>query len=309
VTDGDIRRALLRSVSLEEPVEKIMNRSPHVSAPDETSAQRIKTMTALSIHQIPIVTAEGRLVGLELLESLVAETALHDNWVLLMAGGVGSRLRPLTEETPKPLLEVGGKPILETILERFVGQGFRRFYISVNYHADQVTAHFGDGKRWGAEIRYLHEADALGTAGPLGLIETPPPDPLLVMNGDLLTKVNFESLLAYHLENGADATMAVREYDFQVPFGVVSLDDYQIIDIEEKPVHHCFVNAGMYVINTDVLKSVEKRVYLDMPEFFRRLKEAGIKTSAFPVREYWLDIGRIDDFNQANIDFEKDFSA
>jgi len=310
VTDGDIRRGILRELPLSEPVEKIMNRSPLVSAPGESRDAWIKAMAAKSIHQIPLVDEAGRVVGLEVLEALVAQDSFRDNWVVLMAGGQGNRLRPLTEETPKPLLEIGGKPILETILDGFVRQGFRKFYISVHYRGGMVKKYFGDGARWGAEIQYLEEEEEdepMGTAGPLSLIGSVHEEPLLVMNGDLLTKVNFEALLAYHLENGADATMGVREYDFEVPFGVVKLNGDQISDIEEKPVHRFFVNAGMYVIDASVLKVIEKNVYLDMPDLFRRLRTEGMKTTAFPIREYWLDIGRSDDLDQAKKDFSREF--
>ena len=307
VTDGDIRRGILKSLPLSEPVTEIMNPKPHVTSEDETRDARIKLMTALSIHQVPIVDKNGCVTGLETLEALIAENALHDNWVVLMAGGLGTRLRPLTEETPKPLLEVGGKPLLETILDTFVKHGFHRFYISINYMSGLFRDHFGDGEQWGVEIRYLDEEKPLGTAGPLGLIEETPSQPLLVMNGDLLTKVNFGQFLNYHRESGADATMGVREYDFQVPFGVVRLDENRIQDIEEKPVHRFFVNAGMYVIDAPVLRTIEKNAYLDMPELFRRLRMEGKETTAFPVREYWVDIGRIDDLDQAKREFSREF--
>ncbi len=307
VTDGDIRRGILKSLPLSEPVTKLMNPKPQVTSEDESRDARIQMMTRLSVHQIPIVDGTGCVVGLETLEGLIAREAEHDNWVVLMAGGIGSRLRPLTEQTPKPLLEVGGRPLLETILKSFVKHGFRRFYISVNYMSGLFRDHFGDGEPWGVEIRYLDEDKPLGTAGPLGLIGEVPSQPLLVMNGDLLTKVNFAQFLNYHRESGADATMGVREYDFQVPFGVVQLDGHQIKDIEEKPVHRFFINAGMYVIDASVLGMVEKNVYLDMPDLFRRLRTEGKETTAFPVREYWMDIGRIDDLDQAKKEFTREF--
>jgi len=214
----------------------------------------------------------------------------------------------LTENLPKPMIPVGPKPVLETILENFIEQGFRKFYISVNYKAEIVKQHFADGGRWGAEIRYLHEKTPLGTAGPLGLIEEIPPDPLLVMNGDLLTRVKFENILAYHRERGATATMAVREYDFQVPFGVVRIEDTNIVGIDEKPVHKFFVNAGIYVIEPDVLALTDRGQYQDMPNLFQSIIDAEKMTSVFPVREYWLDIGRLDDLDQAKREFDDNFN-
>ena len=221
-----------------------------------------------------------------------------------MAGGLGSRLQPLTEDKPKPLLSVGDKPILETILESFIEQNFRRFYISVNYKADAIKKHFADGGRWNAEIRYLEEETRLGTAGALDLIPERPELPLLVMNGDLLTRVNFRDLLDYHLDQKAQATMCVREYDFQVPFGVVEIEDHHILSIDEKPVHRFFVNAGIYVLEPGLIDLIPKGEYFDMTDLFARAIEKGHETQAFPIHEYWIDVGRIDDLDRANHDHE-----
>jgi NDP-sugar pyrophosphorylase family protein len=212
------------------------------------------------------------------------------NWVVLMAGGLGTRLRPLTEDCPKPMLPVGGKPILESILESFVEQGFRRFFFSVNYKAEMVQDHFGDGSRWGVRIDYLHEDRRLGTAGALSLLDDRPDAPLVVMNGDLLTRASFDKLLDFHYAQSATATMTVRDYDFQVPYGVVKIDGTQIVSIEEKPVQKFFVSAGIYVLSPSVF---------DMPSLFSRLINEGQKVAAYPLKEYWLDIGRIEEFERA----------
>ena len=251
---------------------------------------------------------QGDLAGaLEILDRLIAPAPVRDNWVVLMAGGLGTRLHPLTKHAPKPLLRVGNRPLLETILLNFIKQGFRRFYISVNYKADMVKAHFDDGRRWGVEIRYLEEDQRLGTAGPLALIEDIPEQPLIISNGDLLTKVSFEKMLAFHRDHGADATMGVREYDLEVPFGVVQLDQDRIVGIEEKPVHSFFVNAGLYVISPAVLSKIPRSQSYDMPDLFTHMAAAGAVTVAFPVREYWLDVGRMDDFERANHEFFAEF--
>ncbi|GAB6052560.1 nucleotidyltransferase family protein [Magnetospira thiophila] len=303
VTDGDIRRGLLRAVQLSEPVERVMKRDFVASLASEDKSDRIKAMVSMKVHQLPIIDPRGRIVGLEILDKLVAQTVQHDNWVLLMAGGLGTRLHPLTHTKPKPLIEVGGKPILETILAQFVRQGFHRFFISVNYRREMIKSHFGDGERWGAEILYLDEPEALGTAGALGLVPEVPDKPMIVMNGDLLTKVNFEALLDFHRQSGAHATMAVREYDFQVPFGVVDLADDRITDIIEKPVHRFLVNAGLYVIAPEVLSEIPGSERFDMPDLFRKLIAQNHSTKVFPIREYWLDIGRSVDLDRAREEF------
>ena len=205
------------------------------------------------------------------------------------------------------MLSVGDKPILETILESFVEQNFRRFYISVNYKAQVIKNHFGEGGKWNAEIRYLEEETRLGTAGALDLIPERPELPLLVMNGDLLTRVNFQDLLDYHRDQKAQATMCVREYDFQVPFGVVEIEDHKIQGIDEKPVHRFFVNAGIYVLEPGLIDLIPKGEYFDMTDLFARALEKGCETQAFPIHEYWLDVGRIDDLDRANHDYQNDF--
>jgi dTDP-glucose pyrophosphorylase len=307
VTDGDIRRAILRNVSLESPIEKIMIRDPVVGTPEEDNETLLTRMKVDFVSQIPLLDADRRIVGLSHIDDLLRVGGIRDNWVVLMAGGLGQRLRPITNDVPKPLLHVGGRPLLQNILERFVEQGFRNFYISVNYKSEMIVDHFGDGDRWGANIRYLMEDEALGTAGSLSLIEEPLDKDLLVMNGDLLTKVSFENLLDYHIENKAAATMGVREYDVQVPFGVVHLDDHRVLGIDEKPTHRFFVNAGIYVISPEVLTQIPKDRHLDMPQLIQQLIDRGSATAAFPLREYWLDIGRIDDWKKANRDFDEKF--
>jgi NDP-sugar pyrophosphorylase family protein len=225
-----------------------------------------------------------------------------------MAGGLGSRLGTLTADRPKPMLPLGNKPILETILQNFLDFGFRNFYVSVNYKAEMIQSYFGDGSKWGANIRYLKEAEALGTAGAVGLLPEPPQKPMIVMNGDVLTKINFLQLLDFHAEHEAHATMAVREYDFQVPYGVVKVEQEAIHSIDEKPIQKFFVNGGIYVLEPSVQKMIPRGERLDMPELFRTLHQAGKKTVAFPIREYWLDIGRIDDFERAKGEFSGTFT-
>ena len=305
VTDGDIRRAILKSISLDEPVRDIMKNTPTFAlwTQDRESMQTMMRMK--SLRHLPVLDEAHRVVGLETMESLDERNKAHasEDWVVLMAGGLGSRLRPLTNNCPKPMLKVGNKPLLETILENFIEYGFHRFYISVNYMADVVKSYFGDGSKWNVEIIYLHEDQRLGTAGALSLLPERPPRRLLVMNGDLLTKVNFRQLLDFHSSHKAQATMCVREYDFQVPYGVVKIEDHRIRGIDEKPVQRFFVNAGIYVLEPEMLELIEQNTFVDMPTLFDRLIDLKRETVVFPIREYWLDIGHLEDLQRANIEF------
>lgn len=298
VTDGDIRRGILAGFSLEDRVESIMNKDPVVVDLDVEKEKVLSIMKKRKLHQVPVVDRERKVVGLQVVDDFI-RTQDKPNWVVLMAGGLGTRLRPLTDDCPKPLLKVGSKPVLELILEGLVKAGFSRFYLSVNYKAEQIRDYFGDGSRWDVTIRYLNEQKKLGTAGSLGLIGEPPAEPMLVMNGDLLTSINFGMLLDFHREHGAVATMCVREYRIQVPFGVVKVDRHRLASIVEKPVERFFVNAGIYVLEPEVLESIERNTCLDMPELFDRLVAGGRESAVFPLHEDWLDIGRHDDLELA----------
>jgi dTDP-glucose pyrophosphorylase len=306
VTDGDIRRAILKGVSLENRVETIMNSNPLSVRLDEDQKQIFRMMQLKRLRHIPIVDDEGRVQGIKLWDELIEEQ-INDNWVILMAGGLGSRLQPLTNDCPKPLLKIGSKPILETILESFIEYGFHNFYISVNYRADMIKDYFGDGSRWGVHIRYIHEDKRMGTAGALSLLPEQPTKPIFVMNGDILTKVNFQQLLDFHNEHEVSATMCVREYDFQVPYGVVKMDKHRLMAIEEKPVQHFFVSAGIYVLDPNVLQFIPPDKFYDMPSLYDFLIKQNYEAAAFPIREYWLDIGRMDDFERATGEFQEVF--
>ncbi|MBC9784430.1 nucleotidyltransferase family protein [Heliobacterium chlorum] len=307
VTDGDIRRGILKGVTLDKPIELVMNRTPFILKKSLSRQSMIELTKNVHVHQIPIVDEHGRVVDLLLVQDILKQEKKRDNWVVLMAGGLGARLRPLTETVPKPLLKVGNKPLLETIIENFIQYGFRKFYLSVNYKAHMIQEYFGDGSQWGAEIRYLHEKERLGTAGALSLLPELPKKPLIVMNGDLLTKVNFEQLMDFHADNDSQGTMCVREYDFQVPYGVVKIQGHTLTGIDEKPVQRFFVNAGIYVLNPEVIKLIPKDTQFDMPSLFEKMIEENQATSAFPIREYWIDIGHLIDYEKANGEFMEVF--
>ncbi len=299
VTDGDIRRGILRKEPMDAPVSHIMHDTP-LSASIHDAIEKIQMLLKTGgLNQIPLLDGEGRVRGIETLSTLT-NPRKKDNPVLLMAGGLGTRLRPLTDNCPKPLLNICDKPILQRILEDFVRYGFHNFYISVNYKGEMIESHFGDGAKWGVSIRYLREKRRMGTAGALSLIEDKPDKPMIVMNGDLLTKINFNHLLDFHCENGTSATLCVRNHTYQIPFGVVALDNCRLQALDEKPMKSAFINAGIYVLNPELIDLVPSREYFDMTELFEKLLQRGENPAVFPIREYWLDIGRKSDFEQAD---------
>lgn len=307
ITDGDIRRGLLRGASPDSPAAEIMNAHPHVAHEDETHAQIAERMQCLQLRHMPVVDAEGRPLRLEMLP-LFHRPARHPNPVVIMAGGEGRRLRPLTETVPKPMLPVGGRPILETIVHRLALQGFTDVYLSVNYRGDMIKDHFGDGSEHGVRIRYLEEERPLGTAGSLHLLPERPHYPFLVLNADVLTTLNYGELVGFHLETAAAMTVCVQPYQVAVPFGVVEVDGEYVRALREKPVYDYFVSSGIYVLRPDVLDRLEPGVRLDMPDLMNQLMaEDDRHVSAFPLREYWVDVGRVEDLSRARNEFTEVF--
>ena len=306
ITDGDIRRAILSGKSLDEEIKDIYFKNPVVVNIDEDKKSIINICTSKKIYQVPVVDKNGKVVKIAILDELLKPKS-YPNKVILMVGGLGTRLRPLTNTTPKPMLEVGGKPILQTIVEKFVNYGFTNITMCVGYKSSIIQDYFKDGSKFGAKIEYILENKRMGTAGALSLLKKRPNEPFFVMNGDLLTNVNFENMLEFHLKNNSIATMAVREYDFQVPYGVVNIEDGEIISIEEKPVHKFFVSAGIYMLNPKCLDYIPKDEFYDMPTLFEELIKQDKKTVSFPLREYWLDIGRIEEYERANKEYMEFF--
>jgi dTDP-glucose pyrophosphorylase/predicted transcriptional regulator len=301
VTDGDIRRALINDVPLSHPISEIMFTTPTVVNVSVSKAQVLELMNTKQLHSIPILD-DGIVIGLETIHQ-VTKKAKYDNPVFLMAGGFGTRLKPLTDNCPKPLLIVGDKPILETVLLSFIKAGFHNFYISTHYLPEMVREYFGDGSKWGISINYVHEEQPLGTGGALGLLPKNLPElPIIMMNGDVLTKVDLEALLAFHNDNNANATMCVREYEYQVPFGVIESEGNTIKSMVEKPIQRFHVNAGIYVVGRQIIEEVNNNEVVDMPTLLERHLDN--KVLMFPFYEYWLDIGRMDDFKRAQVDFK-----
>jgi len=304
VTDGDIRRALLKHLDLTQSVSSIMNTQPKIAKKNASKPQLLALMKKEHLLSVPVVDEYGRLLKVESWHELVEQKS-YDNPVFLMAGGFGTRLRPLTNACPKPLLKVGGKPILEKIMENFIKAGFHRFYISTHYMPEMIRDHFGDGSKWGVSIEYVHEQSPLGTGGALGLLPANMPDlPIIMMNGDVLTNVDFEELLDYHNEKQSVCTMCVCEYEYQVPYGVIEADGHKVVDMVEKPIHKYFVNAGIYVVEPRMARSVDVNQVIDMPTLIEKYIQSSSEVSLYPLHEYWKDIGQMRDFHQAQDDIQ-----
>lgn len=303
ITDGDIRRAILKKFPIDTPLKLVMNESPKTLTASGNHASAKKLMNLYGIPAIPQLDNKKRVYNL-----LGIDTTAHkrDNAVLIMAGGFGKRLKPLTDNCPKPMLKVGGKPILENIIEQFISSGFYNFYISTHYLNEQIEDYFGDGSDFGVNINYIRESTPLGTAGSLSLLPDCVKDKsIIMMNGDLLTQINFENLLAYHDNEQSDISVAVREYKVQIPFGVIEHDSSNITEITEKPEKNYFINAGIYCISPNILKSIKPNISFDMPELISKSIKGNKSTKMYPIHEYWLDIGRMNDFEQAQSDILK----
>jgi dTDP-glucose pyrophosphorylase len=306
LSDGDARRGLLKGMSLADRVSAAMYLKPTCARAGDDRSTILATMRRLGLQQLPVVDSAGVVVGLELINEFLS-VPLREQWVVVMAGGLGTRLEGLTRDTPKPMLNVGSRPLLETVVRAYAEQGFRHFYLAVNYKAELIEAHFGDGSALGVVIHYLREQQPLGTAGALSLLPGIPAQPLVVTNADLLTKEDFGAMVDRHTASGADATMAVRDYEMQVPFGVVRERNGCIESIEEKPMQRFVISAGMYVLSPQVLEFVPPGQALDMPFLFENLVRNGMRTRCHHVDGYWLDIGRIADYERAKLDFAEFF--
>jgi dTDP-glucose pyrophosphorylase len=299
VTDSDIRKALLRGISLDQPVAAVMNSTPLVVSPELGEAEAHQLMLLNHFFHLPVVDVSGQLVGLHVAEQLRSPEPRSETLVI-MAGGRGQRLMPLTADLPKPMLPLHGRPILEHIIERAKLEGFRQVVISVNYLAEIITSHFGDGSNHGVMIEYLVENQPLGTAGALAALPANlRAEPVVVTNADVITDVAYADLLSQALREGADGLMAVRLQEWQNPFGVVRSEGNRLLGLEEKPVYRHQVNAGMYVLAPSLLDLLEPNIYCDMPDLFSRGLGQGLKLQVFPLHESWLDIGRPDDYMTA----------
>ena len=306
VSDGDIRRGLMRRLTMDAPISEVMNTAPVSLKAGVSDKVAVRALSDRGVGLAPLVDGKGRVIGLY--PDVLGVAAPRDNLVVLMAGGRGARLFPLTQNCPKPMLKVAGRPLLQTIIERLQAQGFRRFRLAVNYLAEIIEDHFGDGSSLGVEIEYLREDHPRGTAGALSLLNEPIGAPLLVMNGDLLTRMSFGELIDFHVEHNAKATLCVREHTFQSPHGVVETDGPRLTALTEKPTFRWLANAGVYCLSPDVLARVPLEGMYDMPDLLNALNAEGKTVGAYPIHEYWLDIGRPPDFESAQTDFSAVFA-
>ncbi len=294
ISDGDIRRGLLKGLDLDSPIASIIHRNALVVPPEMGRDMVMQLMVANKIQQIPVVDEHRRVVGLHLWDE-VSTPPTRSNVMVIMAGGMGTRLRPHTENCPKPMLSVAGKPMLEHIIERAKLEGFSHFVLAIHYLGHMVEGYFADGERLGVRIDYLREQTPLGTAGALGLLNPRPEAAFVVTNGDVITDIRYGELLDFHIRQNAAATMAVRVHEWQHPFGVVQTQGVEIIGFEEKPVARSHINAGVYALHPDALNLLSGDTHCDMPTLFERLQAESKRTVAYPMHEPWLDVGRPDD--------------
>lgn len=299
ICDGDIRRGLLRGLDMSSPLTEIVHRNALVVPPGLGRDTVLQLMTANKIQQIPIVDEHQHVVGVHLWDE-VTTPAARSNLMVIMAGGKGTRLLPYTENCPKPLVPVAGKPMLEHIIERAKLEGFNHFVLAIHYLGHMIEDHFGKGDKLGVTIDYLRESVPLGTAGALGLLNPRPATPFVVTNGDVITDIRYGELLDFHVRHNAMATMAVRLHEWQHPFGVVQTRGIEIVGFEEKPVARSHINAGVYALGPEALNVVSPNTHCDMPTLFERLQAKTMRTVAYPMHEPWLDVGRPDDLNRAN---------
>ncbi len=309
LTDGDIRRAILAGIELEEPLTVLLDRkrrylSPHrepvTGRAEMTAEEMLQLLNRHQLHQLPLLDAQGRVVDLVTLDDLLPNYA-QPMEAVIMAGGFGTRLQPLTNDTPKPMLPVGGRPLLEVAVDRLQRAGIRRVNVTTHYLPEKIIEHFGDGTGFGVDLNYVQEENPLGTAGALRLL--PPWEAtLLVMNGDILTDMNFRSLFSFHREHQAVFTVAVRRYELRVPYGVVEGEHGIVSGIVEKPTFSLFVNAGIYLLEPAVRELIPENQRMDMPTLVHQLIDQGLPVASFPILEYWLDIGQPADYEQAQHD-------
>lgn len=302
LSDGDIRRGLLNNLNLKDSIKDIYYKNP-IIANEFTSVEGLISLCALNtVSQIPILNNERQIIDLFVLDEELTITE-YDNAVVLMVGGLGRRLKPLTDKVPKPMLKVGNKPILQTIVEGFCKHGFTNIVMCVGYKSNVIKDYFQDGSSFGVKINYVTEDKRMGTAGALTLLKQKMTKPFFVMNGDLITNVNYKQMLELHESSDAVASMCVRKYDIEVPYGVVNTKNQNIIGIEEKPIHSFFVNAGIYLLDPKCIDLIPVNAFYDMPSLFEKLVIKNEKVVSFPINEYWADVGRVGEYEQANFDY------
>ena len=297
ITDGDIRRGMLRGLKINSPIKSIINKKPYYLSDSKNDEAIYKLMIRHKIYQIPIVSKNKKVVGLKLLNNFNIQKD-QKNTIIIMAGGKGKRMLPYTKNKPKPLLKIKDKPILEHILSKAKKEGFKNFIFTINYLGQKIKKYFNDGKKWNVKISYVKEKLPLGTVGGIKLIKPLPKEPIIVCNGDVISDIKFEDLLNFHIKNKAFATMAIKSYEIENPYGVVNLRGEKILNLDEKPVIKSNINVGVYIFNPEAINYIRKNESLDMNNFFDRLVKLNKRVLAYPVYESWADIGRPSDLKK-----------
>ncbi len=305
LTDGDIRRGFLKGYNINSPINSIINKRPLVAKRNDAKEKLFNSALSRKIYQIPVINKKGNVTELYIINKLL-KSKTKFNKVVIMAGGKGIRLRPLTKNTPKPMLKVGGKPILQRIIKTFKDCGYKDLIICVNYKSHIIENYFGNGGKFGVNIEYVKEKKMMGTAGALSLIKEKLTEPFFIINGDLLTNLDFEKMLDFHIKHNSIATMGIKKYSINSPYGEVNLVNESISSINEKPTHKFFANAGIYVLNPECVDLVPKK-FFDMTSLFKKIILKKKKTISFPLEEYWKDIGRLSDYETANKEFVKKY--
>ncbi len=307
VTDSDIRRGILKGIGLEDSAEKVINYNYTYAWFDEDRDSVYLRMSRDYIKQMPVINEDREIVDIYFLSDFGKIKTEITTPVLIMAGGLGTRLRPLTNRTPKPMLNVGGKPLLETIIQQIKQYGFQNILLSVNYEKEMIQNYFQDGTNFGVEIKYIEETERMGTAGAIRLAKKYLKEPFFVVNGDLLTKLNFKTFLDYHLNENVAMTIATTSHSVQVPYGVVEMNDHRVTEIKEKPLLDFFINAGIYSLNPDIVDLIPEGQFYDMNQLIARILSSGMSIASFPIHEYWMDIGQVADYQKANEEYKDKF--
>lgn len=304
ITDGDIRRGLLKNLNMDDAASLVMNHNPVTAYQDLDKTHLLKIIEKGDLLCLPIITNSGVLVNVVTAKDLT-RFEQRDNPVFVMAGGFGTRLRPLTDNCPKPMLPLGGKPILEILVTMMVKQGFHNFYFSTHFLPEKIMEHFGDGSKWDCKINYLNESEPKGTGGALSLLPANMPDlSMVVINGDILTDIDFNKLLDFHINNKFDATMCLRDVETQISYGVVETKENMVLSMTEKPIYRHNINTGIYILSKKCFSSVPKNTKVDMPDHLRSRITDGSVVGAMRHSGYWLDIGQLSDYKKAQADIQ-----
>ena len=306
ITDGDIRRAILRGYNINEGIEGAYHRNFKFVTEEHSKKKAKEYMLSNKIRQVPVIDKDRKLTDLYFLDDIISYDK-KDNYVFILAGGLGTRLRPLTETVPKPMLTVGDKPILELIIEQFKEFGFRNFIISLNYKGELIEEYFKDGKNFDVNIEYITETKRLGTAGSIALAKEKFTKPFIVINGDILTGIDFDKFLNHHTENNFHITVGVRNYEINVPYGVLVTDNMLIESLEEKPTYNFHINGGVYAVNPETIDHIREEEVYNMTDLIEDAMNNNQKSGIYEITEYWTDIGHIDDYRKANCDIHKFF--